>query len=118
MRDQVVSIHPYFKVKQGCDASFREICDKLVAKTSVEQGCINYGFSFSGDTAFCRESYVNATAAMQHLDNVGELVVEALQFADLDRLEIHGTAEQLEILKEAVAPYNPVLFMLEKGFRN
>ena len=55
---------------------------------------------------------------MQHLENVGELVTEALHFADLVKLEIHGTEEQLDILKEAVAPYNPVLFTLEKGFRN
>ena len=94
------------------------MCDKIIAKTSSEEGCINYGFSFSGNQVFCRESYVNATAALQHLDNVGELLTEAFQFADLDRLEFHGTAEQLEILEEAVAPFNPVLFTLEKGFRN
>jgi len=118
MSDQAVSIHPYFKIKHGQEASFRKICDKLMAKTSMEEGCINYGFSFSGTTAFCRETYVNAKAAMQHLENVVELVTEALHFADLDKLEIHGTEEQLDILKEAVAPYNPVLFTLEKGFRN
>ena len=90
----------------------------MVEKTSAEEGCINYGFSFSGTKVFCRESYVDARAALQHLDNVGELLSDALQFADLNRLEIHGDAEQLEILKEAVAPFNPVLFTLEIGFRN
>jgi len=118
MSDQAVSIHPYFTIKPGCEASFRKMCDKMVAKTSTEKGCINYGFSFSGTTAFCRESYVNARAALQHLDNIGELLTEALQLADLDRLEFHGTAEQLKILEEAVSPFNPVLFTVEKGFRN
>lgn len=118
MKDQSVSIHPYFNVKPGHESSFRKMCDKMVEKTSAEEGCINYGFSFSGTKVFCRESYVDARAALQHLDNVGELLSVALQFADLNRLEIHGDAEQLEILKEAVAPFNPVLFMLEIGFRN
>ena len=118
MSDQTVSIHPYFTIKPYCEASFREMCDKMIAKTSSEEGCINYGFSFAGSQVFCRESYVNARAALLHLDNVGELLTEAFQFADLDRLEFHGTAEQLEILEEAVAPFNPVLFTLEKGFRN
>ena len=118
MKDQSVSIHPYFNVKPGHESSFRKMCDKMVEKTSAEEGCINYGFSFSGTKVFCRESYVDATAALQHLDNVGELLSDALQFADLNRLEIHGDAEQLEILKEAVAPFNPVLFTLEIGFRN
>ena len=118
MKDQSVSIHPYFNVKPGHESSFRKMCDKMVEKTSAEEGCINYGFSFSGTKVFCRESYVDARAALQHLDNVGELLSDALQFADLNRLEIHGDAEQLEILKEAVAPFNPVLFTLEIGFRN
>ena len=118
MTDHSVSIHPYFKVKPGCESSFREMCDKMVAKTSAEEGCINYGFSFSGATVFCRESYVDARAALQHLDNVGELLTEALQFADLVRLEIHANQEQLEILKQAVEPFNPVLYKLEIGFRN
>ena len=118
MKDQSVSIHPYFNVKPGHESSFRKMCDKMVEKTSAEEGCINYGFSFSGTKVFCRESYVDARAALQHLENVGELLTEALQSADLNRLEIHANAEQLEILKEAVAPFNPVLFTLEIGFRN
>ena len=118
MTDHSVSIHPYFKVKPGLESSFREMCDKMVAKTSAEEGFVNYGFSFSGATVFCRESYVDARAALQHLDNIGELLTEALRFSDLVRLEIHANAEQLEILKEAVAPFNPILYTLEIGFRN
>ena len=43
---------------------------------------------------------------------------EALRFSDLVRLEIHANAEQLEILKEAIALFNPILYTLEIGFRN
>ncbi|AII49171.1 hypothetical protein KR52_08450 [Synechococcus sp. KORDI-52] len=43
---------------------------------------------------------------------------QALQFADMFRLEIHGNSEQLEILKDVVYPFHPDLFTLEKGCRD
>ena len=70
MSDQTISIHAYFTIEPECEAFFREICDKMIAKTSTEEGCINYGFSLAGDKVFCRKSYVNARAALLHLDNV------------------------------------------------
>ena len=118
MNDQAVSLHPYFKIKPGCESSFRDMCDQMVAQTSDEKGCINYGFSFSGQMVFCRESYVNAEAALIHLKNIERLLNQALELADMFRLEIHGNAEQLEILKDIVEPFDPELFTLEKGFRN
>ncbi len=116
--DQSVSIHPYFVIKTGCSDQFREVCDQFIDKTSSEKGCLNYGFSFAGNQAFCREAYVDAHAALFHLDNVGALIQEALKYAELERLEIHGSADQLEILQEKVAALNPTLFTLEKGFRH
>ena len=118
MIDNCVSIHPYFVVKAGCSDRFREVCKKFIAKTSSEQGCLYYGFSFAGHQAFCREGYVDAGAALLHLDNVGAEIQEALQYAEIERLEIHGNADQLSILKEKVAALNPVLFTLEVGFRH
>ena len=118
MIDNCVSIHPYFAIKPGCSDKFREVCKKFVSKTSSEQGCLYYGFSFADHQAFCREGYVNADAALIHLDNVGAEIQEALQYAEIERLEIHGNADQLEILKEKVASLNPVLFTLEQGFRH
>ena len=118
MIDNCVSIHPYFLIKDGCAEHFREVCKKFIAKTSTEQGCLYYGFSFAGHHAFCREGYVDADAALLHLDNVGAELQEALQYAEIERLEIHGNADQLSILKEKVAGLNPVLFALEDGFRH
>jgi len=116
--DNCVSIHPYFVIKNGCSDQFREVCKKFIAKTSREKGCLYYGFSFAGHQAFCREGYVDADAALLHLDNVGAEIQEALQYAELERLEIHGNADQLAILKSKVAALNPLLFTLEQGFRH
>ncbi len=118
MVDNCVSIHPYFVIKPGCSDQFRKVCKKFISKTSSEQGCLYYGFSFAGHQAFCREGYVDADAALLHLDNVGVVIQEALQYAEIERLEIHGNADQLDILKEKVAALNPVLFTLEQGFRH
>jgi len=52
MSNQTISIHPYFTIEPECEAFFREICDKMIAKTSTEEGCINYGFSLAGDKVF------------------------------------------------------------------
>ena len=78
---------------------------------------MNYGFSFAGRTAFCREAYIDAEAALFHLNNVADEIQKALDYAELERLEIHSSADQLAILKESVSALNPVLFTLEQGFR-
>ena len=115
--DQSVSIHPYFVIRPGYEDHFRKVCDQFIAKASQEQGCLNYGFSFAGTTAFCRETYVDAEAALFHLNNVADEIQQALEFSELTRLEIHGSADQLAILEESVSALNPVLFTLEQGFR-
>ena len=118
MNDQSVSIHPYFLINPGCGNAFRTVCDKMIAKTLEEKGCLNYGFSFSGDRAFCRESYRDAESALHHLNNVGDELKEALEYAKLEQLEIHGSQQQLAAMQEQVAPLSPVLFTVEKGFRH
>ena len=118
MIDQSVSIHPYFAIKPGCEDQFRKVCEQFIAKTSQEKGCLNYGFSFAGRAAFCREAYIDAEAVLFHLNNVADEIQKALDYAELERLEIHGSADQLAILEESVSALNPVLFTLEQGFRN
>ena len=78
---------------------------------------MHYAFSFSGSTAHCREGYVNAGAVLPHLQNVGELLGEALQIAKNVRLEVHAPASEVEKLREPMSSLNPQLFMLEEGIR-
>lgn len=117
MLDQSISIHPYFKINKNKGNKFREICDLLVAKANVEKGCLNYGVSFNGDQAFFREAYTNAQAAINHLKNVENEIKELNNYAVLQRIEIHGSADQLKLIKDIVSEMNPVLFTLEKGFK-
>jgi len=115
--DTCCTLVPYFKIHEGQLAAFREGCEKFVAKTRTEPGCMFYGFSFDGDEAHCREGYQDADALLYHLDNVGALLEEALKIADITRLEVHAPESELEKLREPLSGLNPQFFMLETGFR-
>lgn len=115
--DTCCTIVPYFKVHDGKLDEFKAFCEQFVALTETEPGCLYYGFSFDGDEAHCREGYADAQSALTHLDNVGSLLEQALQIADITRLEIHGPSEQIAQLREPLASFSPQYFTLEYGFR-
>jgi quinol monooxygenase YgiN len=116
-QDKCCTIVPYFKVHSGKLGAFKELCGRFVEKSREEPGCLFYGFSFADDHAHCREGYVDAEAALAHLENVGALLEEALKIADLVRLEIHGPEAELAKLREPLAGLKPQFFVLEYGFR-
>jgi hypothetical protein len=115
--DTCCTLVPYFEVQDGKLDAFKALCPQFVAKTRTEPGCIHYAFSFSGNLAHCREGYVNADAILAHLQNVGELLGEALKIAKILRLEVHAPAEEIEKLREPMASLNPQFFVLDEGIR-
>lgn len=116
-QDRCCSIVPYFKVNEGQLEGFRKLCERFVERTQAEEGCLYYGFSFDGDVVHCREGYVDAKAALAHLDNVGDLLEESLKLADVTRLEVHGPESELALLREPLGGFSPAFFTLEYGFR-
>ncbi len=115
--DTCCTIVPYFKIHEGQVRAFRDGCDAFVEKTRTEPGCMFYGFSFDGNEAHCREGYEDAEALLNHLDNVGALLGEALKISDLTRLEVHAPAAELDKLREPMAALNPQFFEVVIGFR-
>jgi len=115
--DSCCTLVPYFKVPPEKLSDFKQLCEKLVEKTSREPQCLYYGFSFSEDEAHCREGYENAEGVLAHLDNIAALLEQALQITEITQLEVHGPATELAILREPLADLNPVFFTLEYGFR-
>lgn len=111
----VVTIHPYFKVHAGQMPAARAILEKFLEKTGTEPGCLYYEFTVNGDTVFCREGYDGADAALAHLSNVSEPLGEMLKTSDLIRLELHGSAANLEKLKEPLSSLNVDWFTYECG---
>ena len=115
--DTCCTLVPYFKVNEGQLAAFKALCERFVAKTRSEPGCVHYAFSFDGDTVHCREGYDNAAALLAHLDNVGALVQEALTIATIAKLEVHAPAAELAKLREPLAGLGPTFFTVEGGLR-
>lgn len=115
--DKCCTIVPYFEVTPDQLGAFKELCERFVARTANEAGCLYYGFSFNGTVAHCREGYTGAEAVLAHLENVGPLLEEALRLSTVLRLEIHGPETELAKLRTPLAGLNPVFFVLECGFR-
>src|SRR5215211_5854842 len=107
-----VSLHPYFKVPPDKLQMLKDVLPEFVAKTRAETQNLFYEFSINGDEVFCREGYVNAEALLEHLENVGAMLEQALAMADLIRVEVHGPAAELAKLKEPLAHLKPAWFEL------
>lgn len=113
--DTCCTLVPYFTVHEGKLDAFKALGPRFVEKTRSEPGVVHYAFSFDGQTAHCREGYDDAGGILAHLDNVGEILNEALQIAELSRLEIHGPADEIDKLRGPLADLNPRFFVLEPG---
>lgn len=113
--DKAISIHPYFKIKEGQMGACRSFLSQFCEKVANEPMCLYYNFTFKGDEMFCREAYQDAAAVQTHLENCGALLGEFLKIADVTRVEVHGPAEELEKLKPAMAGLNPDYYICECG---
>jgi hypothetical protein len=117
LTDNVCTLVPYFTVQDGKLDEFKALGEQMVERTQTETDVVFYGFSFSGQRAHCREGYNSAKGILAHLENVDALLKQALAIANLDLLEVHGPASELEQLKEPLAGLNPTYFTMETGFR-
>jgi quinol monooxygenase YgiN len=115
--DKCCSIVPYFKIHQGRMDEFRRLCEAFVERSSTEPKCLYYGFSFHDDRAHCREGYEDAEGLLAHVENVGDLLQEAMKIADVTQLEIHGPESELAKLRGPLSELNAAFFSLEHGFR-
>ena len=116
-QDTCCTLVPYFRVPAQNMAAFKQLCERFVEKTRSEPGCMFYGFSFHDDQAHCREGYRDAESLLAHLENVGEILQQALKIAEIIRLEIHAPAAEIAKLQAPLASLAPQFFVLEYGFR-
>lgn len=115
--DTCCTLVPYFEVQEGQLDPFKALGPQFVAKTRTESGCQHYAFSFCDNAAHCREGYDSAEAILEHLENVGSLLAEALKIAKITRLEVHAPASEVEKLRTPLAAFNPQFFILAEGIR-
>ncbi len=115
--DNVVTIHPYFKVHAGKMDAARALLPRFVAKTQAESACLFYEFTLNGDIVFCREGYAGAAGALAHLENVGAILDEMLELSDVVRLEFHGSAAELDKLRGPMASMKAEWFVKDCGIK-
>lgn len=112
---KVVSIHPYFKVPSGKLEEARAMLREFIAKVETETGNLYYDFTINGDVIFCREGYQGAQALLDHCENVADELGRFLELVEVVRVEVHGTAGELDKLREPLADLNPEWFEFECG---
>jgi len=107
-QDSVCHLYPYFKLNDV--AAFKKIWKDAYADTKANaeaEKSHQYAFSFSTDangqtTACCRESYADGASLKLHIDNVlgpfGACL--APEIAELDHIEIHAPAAELQTIKQ------------------
>ena len=108
-----VSLHPYFKVHSGKLEAFKAGLPAFVEKTRSEPKNLFYGFTINGNEVFCREGYLDAQGVLDHLENVGAMLAEALKISDIIRVELHGPAAELAKLEKPLAHLSPSWFATE-----
>jgi quinol monooxygenase YgiN len=113
----VVSIHPYFKVRRGKMKAFKAALPKFIKLAAAEKKNLYYDFTINGDEVFCREAYAGAAGLLEHVANVSAALGELLKLADLTRLEVHGSAGELKKLKGPLANLKPTWFVFECGVK-
>lgn len=113
--ENVVSIHPYFRVNSGKMTEAKELLRQMVARTQTEGANFYYDFTINGDVVFCREAYEGAEGLLKHVENVGPVLEEFLKIAEVLRVEIHGTNANVEKLKGPLAGLKPEWFVFECG---
>jgi len=118
--DSVVHLYPYFKMQaeNQFKAIWKGAYESTKAAAAAEKSH-QYAFSFDGDMASCREAYGDAEGVLLHLKNVDTPLNAVLNGpAELDHIEVHGPAAELEKLRPALGPLGAQFFTTGWGFRN
>src|SRR5208337_3018802 len=113
--EQVVSIHPYFRVRPGNLAQAKKLLRQMVAQTSSETANLYYGFTIKEDVVFCREAYVGAEGLLKHIENVRAILGEFLKLADVLSVEVHGARAHLDKLTGPLADLKPEWYVFDCG---
>eukprot|EP00588_Corethron_pennatum_P009235 CAMPEP_0194274102 /NCGR_PEP_ID=MMETSP0169-20130528/7275_1 /TAXON_ID=218684 /ORGANISM="Corethron pennatum, Strain L29A3" /LENGTH=180 /DNA_ID=CAMNT_0039017215 /DNA_START=20 /DNA_END=565 /DNA_ORIENTATION=- len=117
--DTVVNLVPKFKIKDGMTEQFVALLPKFfdLVKANEEETCVHYGFVGPTEDGYiiCREGYTSAEGVTFHLDNVGDVLNEALQYADIVELQVQGPAEEMEKLKEPLKAFGATFYPLSEG---
>eukprot|EP00090_Calanus_glacialis_P022131 TRINITY_DN3414_c1_g1_i2.p1 TRINITY_DN3414_c1_g1~~TRINITY_DN3414_c1_g1_i2.p1 ORF type:complete len:163 (-),score=56.35 TRINITY_DN3414_c1_g1_i2:80-529(-) len=118
--DTHVTILPEFNVPAGKMEEFKAGFPKFYAATKSgpgAAGALYYGFGVAGDSAYCREGYKSADAAMLHGKDIKDIIEEPMKAVGAGnfKLNVVGPAAELEKLKPSLAPRGAVFWELDSN---
>lgn len=118
--DTMCELVPCFKVAEGKMEEFKALMPEFhAAMDPAAEKALYYGFGIDeeGGRVVCREAYEDADGLLKHIGNVDAQLKKALAISELERLEVHGPAEELQKLKEPLTPLGCKFYALEPGSR-
>lgn len=104
-----------FNIHEGKTEEFKKIISRCIEITKAnDKNTLQYDWFFNHDETKCvvREIFKNSEAAVEHLDNLGDLIDELLEIADYSP-EIYGSPTK-DFLN-AAAGFLPKLYKFYGG---
>lgn len=108
-----VTLLPYWKAKEGKLAELKALCPSLVELITNEKNCTYVSFAFKEDTMLVREGYEGAAGVLEHLEIAGPHFGPLFEAADLVKLEVIASAEDITALEEPLKDLNPTFYTVE-----
>ena len=105
--DETLCVLVYWKIKDY--TKFLAGVEDFQHLTRQEEKVKYYGFCMYGSKAICREGYDCAEGFMEHLQNVDGPLKTAMECADIERVEVHGPASEVNKLREPLKSF-PAVF--------
>ena len=104
-------------IKSGGLESFKELANKVIKLVhDNEPEMKGYQWYFNADQSKCytAEWQTSSESLLVHLQNIGEVLPQVLQFADITRFEVFGNLNPQAL--EAVQGLGAVVFNYFDGF--
>ncbi len=112
---QNLQITGRFQIHEGQTEAFKKVVSKCIAVTKAkDKNTLQYDWFFNHDETKCvvREIFKNSDAAVEHLDNLGDLIDELLEISDYTP-EIYGSPSK-DFLN-AAAGFLPKMYDFYEG---
>lgn len=113
--DNAITIHPYFKIKEGqmeaCKSFLTQFCEKVAS-----EGGASTTTSLSRRMCCSAERPIETPPRCSRIWKTAvRLLGEFGKITEVMRVEVHGPAAELEKLKAGLAGLNPEYFVCECG---
>jgi quinol monooxygenase YgiN len=95
-----------------------EQCRTVTGIGRGEHGALSFSYSLEGDRMLAIETYADAAAYARHLELAATIVAHAEDLAEIERISIIATPDDLELLDEVITGYGATPVSAVAGFQH